>query len=228
MKQRIELLDFWRSLCLLIMIAFHLCYDLALFGVISMDVMTSLLAKLIAWDVGGCFVFISGICVRFSHDPLRRGFVVFCAGTVVTLVTALLGMPVAFGILQLLGICMMLYVPLKGYLETHIGLPFVLVNFALFLTTWLLTARVTVVVKLLYPLGLHTADFFSADYWPLLPWMFVFLIGTFFGKKLEENRDNPLWTLHFPAWMTYPGRHSLIVYLLHQPLLYGACWLLFR
>ena len=51
MKQRIELLDFWRSLCLFIMVAFHLCYDLAMFGVIPMDVMTSLPAKLITWFV---------------------------------------------------------------------------------------------------------------------------------------------------------------------------------
>ena len=90
MNQRIELLDFWRSLCLLIMVAFHLCYDLALFGVIPMDVMTSLPARLIAYDVGGCFIFISGICLRFSREPVRRGFVIFCAGALVTAVTALL------------------------------------------------------------------------------------------------------------------------------------------
>ena len=228
MNQRVELLDLWRSLCLLIMIAFHLCYDLALFGVIPMDVMTSLPAKLITWDVGGCFIFISGICLRFSRDPVRRGFIIFCAGALVTAVTALLRMPVAFGILQCIGICMMLCGALRERIEPHLGTAFALVNLALFLGTWLLTSQMTVYIKLLYPLGLHSPDFFSADYWPLLPWAFLFLIGMFFGKLIGKNRAHPLFSARFPAWTTFPGRHSLLVYLLHQPLLYGGCWLLFR
>ena len=223
MKPRIELLDFWRSLCLLIMIAFHIGYDLAMFGVIPMEVMTSFPARMIAYDVGGCFIFISGICLRFSRDPVRRGFVIFCAGALVTVVTALLRMPVAFGILQCIGVCMMLCGTLRERIEPHLGVPFALINLALFLVTWFLTANITVYIKLLYPLGLHVPEFFSADYWPLLPWAFVFLIGMFFGQLVEQNSGLPLFSVHFPAWMTFPGRHSLLVYLLHQPILYGAC-----
>ena len=227
MNQRIELLDFWRSLCLFIMVAFHLCYDLALLGVIPMDVMTSLPARLIAYDVGGCFIFISGICLRFSREPVRRGFFVFCAGALVTVVTALLRMPVAFGILQCIGVCMMLCGALREKIEPRLGVPFALINLALFLGTWFLTANVTVYIKLLYPLGMHAPEFFSADYWPLLPWAFLYLIGMYFGKLIEQNRANPLFSVQFPQWTTFPGRHSLIIYLLHQPVLYGACLLFF-
>jgi len=226
LKQRIEFLDLWRSLCLLIMAAFHFCFDLMLFGVVPERVMTSLPARVLAYDVGGCFVLLSGICVRFSRNPLRRGFFVFCVGAVVTVVTVLLGMQIAFGVLQLLGVCMMLYAPLRSRLEQCIGWPFAACCLALFAATWLLTSRISVDITLLYPIGLTTDAFYSADYWPFFPWVFVFLIGTVFGKKLEETPECPLWNRHFPAWMTFLGRHSLPVYLIHQPILYGACWLL--
>jgi len=227
MRNRIELLDLWRSLCLFVMVGFHLCYDLMLFGVIPEGVMTSLPARLIAYDVGGCFIFISGICLRFSRNPVRRGFFVFCAGAAVTLVTWLLHMPVAFGILQLIGICMMLCGALRERMETRLTGRFLILCLLLFFGTWALTACVTVKTQLLYPLGLHGADFFSADYWPLLPWGFLFLIGMWFGRRIDECRAAPLFSKAFPAWLTWPGRHSLWVYLLHQPVLYGLCFVIF-
>jgi len=228
MVKRIELLDFWRSLCILIMIAFHFCYDLALLGILPMQMMESLPARLIAYDVGGCFVFISGICLCFSHDPVRRGFFVFCAGALVTAVTALIHMPVAFGILQLIGISMMLCGALRERIDRLLGLPFVLGCAALFAVTWILTGTISVDIMYLYPLGLHTEKFFSADYWPLFPWLFLFLIGMCFGKQIRCCREVPLFNRTFPAWTTFLGKHSLIVYLLHQPILYGICRLIFR
>ena len=228
MKQRIELLDLWRSLCVFVMVAFHLCYDLMLFGRIPAAAMTSAAAKLITWVFGGSFVFISGSCLHFSRDPLRRGFFVFCVGGAVTAVTALLGMPVAFGILQLLGVCMMLCGALRERMMRSIGAPFVAANALLFGVTWFLTARVRVPWKLLYPLGLRSAGFFSADYWPVFPWIFLFLLGMAFGRLLEQKRAHPLLQKHFSPALTFAGRHSLIIYLVHQPILYGICWLIFR
>ena len=228
MKQRIELLDLWRSLCIIVMVLFHLCYDLMLFGRIPAAVMTSAPAMLVTWVFGGSFVFISGSCLRFSRDPLRRGFFVICVGAAVTVVTALLKMPVAFGILQLLGVCMMLCGALRGRIERRIGPAFVAANALLFTATWVLTAHVRVPWRLLYPLGLRAADFFSADFWPIFPWIFLFLLGMAFGKSLEQNREQALLKKRFSPVLTYAGRHSLIIYLIHQPILYGICWLIFR
>lgn len=228
MKQRIELLDLWRSLCVLVMVAFHLCYDLMLFGRIPAAVMTSLPAMLITWVFGGSFVFISGSCLHFSRDPLRRGFFVFCVGGIVTAVTALLKMPVAFGILQLLGVCLMICGVLREKIVRSIGVPFTVANALLFAASWILTARVRVPWRLLYPLGLRASDFFSADYWPVFPWFFLFLLGMAFGQLLEQKRAHPLLQKRCSPLLTFAGRHSLIIYLLHQPMLYGICWLIFR
>ena len=75
--------------------------------------------------------------------------------------------------------------------------------------------------KFLFPLGIRAVGFYSSDYYPVLPWIFLFLIGTFLGRFAAAER--------FPKWM-YParapffsvlGRHALLIYILHQPILYG-------
>ena len=72
-----------------------------------------------------------------------------------------------------------------------------------------------------FPLGLGPSGIFSADYFPLLPWIFVFLFGTWLGRYIKDGK--------FPAWFyeasmpgfSTVGRHSLVIYVLHQPVLYG-------
>ena len=68
--------------------------------------------------------------------------------------------------------------------------------------------------------------FYSADYFPLFPWFFMFLLGTVLGGWCLENRESRLLTVSLPAALTWPGRHSLLVYVLHQPVLYGVSYLI--
>ena len=130
--------------------------------------------------------------------------------------------PVLFGALHLLGVCMVLYGLLRERIERYNGPVFAAVCAALFAAAALLTVNVTVPVRFLFPFGLTYPGFFSADYFPLLPWAFLFLIGTSLGK-LFCARDIPLLRRRYPAALTFPGRHSLLIYLLHQP----VYWLTF-
>lgn len=69
-------------------------------------------------------------------------------------------------------------------------------------------------------LGIHSADFFSVDYYPLLPWSFPFFLGTFLGISVKEGRT-PAWA--YPSRVkafAFVGRHALLFYLVHAPLLY--------
>ena len=171
---------------------------------------------------------LSGVCVRLSRDPVRRGFIVFCAGLAVTVVTTLAGYPVAFGILQLLGCCMLLYGAAKPRIERRNGSArFAAACMLLFTGTWALTAAIRVDITFLYPLGLRSAGFSSADYFPLLPWAFLFLSGTCLGKFLDARRDTPLLRRRYAPALTFCGRHSLAVYLLHQPVIYGVLFMIF-
>ena len=93
-----------------------------------------------------------------------------------------------------------------------------------FAATWLLTERVSVQWGYLYPLGFRCADFSSADYWPLFPWAFLYLFGALLGNHIL--RDAPRGR-RYPAALTALGRYSLSIYLVHQPMLYSLCLLLF-
>ena len=84
----------------------------------------------------------------------------------------------------------------------------------------------TVSVGWLYPLGLLAPGFHSADYFPLLPWFFLFLAGTVLGGWCLDHRDSRVLTLTLPGALTWPGRHSLLIYLLHQPILFGVSYLI--
>ena len=222
MKQRYDWLDLWRSFAVLTMLIFHALWDLELFGSIPQGTMETPAADVIRYLGGGSFILISGMLALRSEKSLRRGFMLFCLGLAVSLVTALVGLPVRFGILQLLGICMMLCGALQERLKRITGLRLAGISLLLFALSWLLTARVTVPWRFLYPLGLRAEDFFSADYWPLLPGGALYLFGTQLGAAVlkEEARRT---RRAIPRALTFPGRNSLIIYLLHQPILYLLC-----
>lgn len=226
MKQRYDWLDLWRSLAVLTMLVFHALWDMELFGAIPGGTMETPAADVIRYLGGGSFILISGMLVLRSEKSLRRGFMLFCLGLGLSIVTAMIGLPVRFGILQLLGICMMLCGALRERLQRITGLWLAGVSLLLFALSWLLTARVTVPWRFLYPLGLRAEGFFSADYWPLLPWGVLYLFGTQLGAAALKNEARR--TRHpIPRALTFPGRRSLVIYLLHQPILYFLCRIVF-
>ncbi len=228
-KGRIQVLDLWRTLAILGMVLYHFCYDLMVFGVISQpgffSLPVSLLQQVICWS----FILLAGISARFTRSNVRRGLVTLAAGLLIMLGSNLAGLPIRFGILQCLGCSMLLYALMSRKLEKlHPG--FGLLWFGLFWLTRWLTGLGYVQAGWLYPLGFIRADFYSADYFGLLPWFFLFLTGTSLGggiSRLQSREVQPAWMgLDLPDALTWPGRHSLLLYLLHQPLLYGLAWLL--
>jgi uncharacterized membrane protein len=78
-------------------------------------------------------------------------------------------------------------------------------------------------------LGLSPSNFFSVDYFPLFPWLGVVLGGyglSFFITNTLQRLD-ALHIFRSPhsSVLSWPGRHSLLIYLLHQPILLGVLWL---
>ena len=226
MKQRYDWLDLWRSLAVLTMVVFHAMWDLEQFSVLPPGTMETPLADVIRYCGGGSFILISGMLALRSEKTLRRGFFLFALGIVVALAATIIGQPVRFGILQLLGLCMMLCAVLRERLQRMTGTAFAGLLALLFAGSWLLTSGITVPWRFLYPLGLRSADFYSADYWPLLPWAFLYLLGTQLGAALLHDGAGERRS-RIPRLLTFPGRYSLIIYLVHQPLLYGLCFLCF-
>ncbi|MDL2232988.1 DUF1624 domain-containing protein [Ruminococcaceae bacterium OttesenSCG-928-L11] len=242
--RRVLFLDELRGVCLILMILYHAAYDLNfLFGV---D-LPFYSAPFAAVQLFICcnFIFISGISSRFSRNNLKRGLVVFAIAMAMTAVTYFF-MPqqtVRFGVLHLLGVCMILhgviYSP-KGVTKRSplLGL---LVCLLVFAFTWGVSRHYVGFLGLyqiplpsvlytqyfLFPLGFPTPDFASSDYFPLLPWMFLFFAGSFLGVAFREGNAPGFFYRSRSRTLQWMGRRTLPIYVLHQPVLYGILYLFF-
>ena len=222
MSKRIWELDALRGLALLGMMGIHFVYDLVdLFGVWNWQQP--------AWylffknNYGAVFFLISGISVTLGRCPVKRGAQVFLCGflcTGVTLGMYLLGFAgkgiiIYMGVLQCLGLCMMLWPLFRRCPDWALGA----LGLAMTIAGWYLRTQ-AFPFWLLTPLGFAPYGFTSSDYFPLLPNFGYFLLGAVVGKRAYAGRKS-LFPRETPPlglfrWM---GRHSLMIYLLHQPVL---------
>ena len=225
-KSRIWELDALRGVCILCVIVVHFLFDLSFFGGLDLT--------LPAWYVflqeygGAIFVVLSGVCVTLGSKSVRRGLIVFSCGMLITAVTYgmyRLGMSgadvvVKFGVLHLLGVCMLVYPAFKKLPPaalTVLGLVIAITGYAI--------RGVVVPQRWLFPLGLTYEGFTSSDYFPLFPQLGYFLIGAAIGKTAYREKRTLLpgsfqktGIARFFCWC---GRQSLFIYLLHQPIVYG-------
>ena len=239
---RYRLLDELRGLDLISMMLYHGMWDVVfLFGVVQKWYTGR---PGFVWQQSICWVFIllSGFCLPLGHHPFRRGAVVFGAGALVTAVT-LLFLPeevVWFGVLTLLGSSMLLTAALDPLLRRVPPAVGVALSALLFWGTyptmngfWNLPGGRLALPQALYAsyptayLGFMPKSFFSTDYFPLLPWLFLFWAGYFLHHLVGRGRLAPLRRSVCPplGWM---GRHSLVLYLLHQPVILGVLTAVFR
>lgn len=237
MKKRIWELDALRGLCILGVVIVHLLFDLVeLYGILNWQY-PQWFAFVKDWG-GIIFILLSGVCVTLGHHSVRRGLIVFACGMVCTAVTwymTKLGFDseiiIYFGVLHCLGTCMILWATYKNMpwwsLLVH-GIA--LAALGLYLDNQLMSYQMYVNSHYLMPLGLFWRGFASSDYFPLLPHLGFFLVGASIGKTLYKNKTSLLpkvnETFFLLRFLRFCGKHSLWIYLLHQPLLNGICYLI--
>lgn len=244
MKKRLHFLDSLRGFLLVNMIAYHGLWNLVfLFGVHA-PWYTGTPGYI--WQQGVCWVFflLSGFCWNFGRSHLKRGLTVFGGGAIVSAVTCLV-MPesqILFGVLTCLGSCMILLTPLEKWLTKIPAVAGFALSFGIFallrnipigslgfenLVICPLPAKLYRNLFTAY-LGFPPRSFFSTDYFPLIPWFFLYVAGYFLFHLLEEKGLNErLFAKGKIPVLNWLGRHSLTVYLLHQPILYGLSLLFF-
>lgn len=229
MKKRIWELDTLRGLDLFVMIGLHLTYDLVfLFGIWNMTDFT--VYDTVQFCCATTFLLLSGLCATLGKHPVRRGLLVFGCGMVISVVTAGMyflemadvSIIIYFGVLHCLGACMLLW-PLFRKCPTW--LLFVL-GAAVVATGIYVNECVAVETFWLLPFGFMFYGFSSSDYFPLLPNLGYFLMGAGLGRILYGKKESLLprvnenfFILRFFRWC---GKNSLWIYMLHQPILYGA------
>lgn len=240
-KTRYALPDTLRGLTLLSMIAYHGCWDMVY--ILGADWPWYQSSGAYLWQQSICWTFIllSGFSFSLGRRHWRRGRLVFGCGAVVTAVTLVVmpGQEIWFGVLTLLGSCMLLGALLErplGRVPAGAGL---VLSAALFVLTRSVNRgylgfeglRLAALPGELYRnmatayLGFPFPGFHSTDYFSLVPWCFLFLTGYFLfrltGQRLAAAPD-----LGRCAPLEALGRRSLLVYMLHQPVLYGLTMVL--
>lgn len=238
MKKRIWELDVLRGLCILGVIVVHFVYDLVdLYGLVKWEY-PPLFAFIKDWG-GVLFLLISGIGVTLGSRCIRRGLVVFAGGLVISAVTYGMyhfgfsgkGIIIYFGVLHCLGICMLLWPSYKNMSWASLLLHgIILVVLGLYLDTLLETGALSTQSQWLMPLGIPWAGFSSSDYFPLLPNLGFFLIGSALGKSVYRKKESLFPKVNpknfIIRFFSFFGKQSLWIYLLHQPVLNGIIYLI--
>ena len=229
MSDRIGWLDGWRGLVCWLMIGYHLFFDCIMFGWLPQSA-TQLWPIFTAQRfIALSFVFLAGVSARFTRSNLRRGLIALAAGAVVVAASYVVEAPIRYGMLQFLACAMVLYHFAGRYVEKAPERLSPWLWGALYLVTRIISYTTFIGVPWLYPLGLRARGFVSYDWVPFFPNIFMFFLGAWFGGRvLASPPESRLRTMGAPKWLTWPGQRTLIIYLAHQPVLYGACWLVSR
>ena len=246
-RRRLYLIDEYRGFVLINMIAYHAIWDLVyMFGVNWQWYKSDIgfyWQQWICWS----FILVSGFCWKMGKHPLRRGLQVYAGGMVISAVTliAMPGSRVMFGILTLLGSSMILMIPLDIWCKRIKPVIGAVGSFLLFAflypvnrgyvgfgkewivelpKEWYANAFTTYV-------GFDEAGFYSTDYFSILPWFFLFVTGYFlhgvvFQRTSKCGSEDGSLVLFleksFSPSLGWIGRRSLLIYMLHQPVVYGV------
>lgn len=232
-KTRIWELDAFRGICILGVIIVHTVYDMtAIFGA---KVNVPVIYDIVKQYGGILFILLSGICVTLGSRSIKRGTVVLGFGFIISAIMAFLThfYPMSFGhiyfgILHLLGVCMIIYPIFKKLSPVWLlSLGAACIGIGFFFDT-LRTDTITPLISL----GIRSRYFYAVDHFPLFPNLGYFLIGAFIGKTLYKKKESLL--PRFPhenalcRFLILCGKHSLWIYLLHQPMVYAMLYLIFN
>ncbi len=244
MGKRVGIVDETRGIAVISMIIYHLYFDITYFYGVDLGKLIDVAMDWWQPFIAGTFIFVSGIAANYSKNNFKRGVTCFFVGMCFTFATAFITphAPIYFGVLHLLGISMMIY----GFIGSFIsrvpwGIGLVLFALLYFLTlnipngymgfNWLFRIDMPDALygaRLLFPLGFPANGFASLDYFPLLPHFMLFLSGSCLGVLFKSGRAaKGMYMVRFSG-LAFIGRHALLIYILHQPVLIAILELIFK
>lgn len=238
-KKRFPLLDGIRGIVLISMIVYHATWNMVYIYGKQWEWYKSPAAYLWQQSICWTFILLSGFCFSLGKRHIKSGSLVFGSGVLVTLVT-LMAMPqnrVVFGVLTCIGSCILLVAVAEKILKKVPPVWGMGGSFFLFLITKGINYGYIGMKEGFYislPLswydnyltsyvGFPFEGFYSTDYFSLIPWLFLFLTGFYLYGVVEEKKglDSSMLQIKVPV-ADFLGRHSLLIYLLHQPVIYGV------
>lgn len=253
--QRVVLLDEIRGFAIICMVVYHAMYQLKFSFGVNVPIFFDSWFDIIRDVFAGTFIFISGVMCRYSRNNLKRGVQCFFLGMLITFVVPFFGSSITFGILHFLGVSMMIYGLVGEYLERVPSMVGVIAGALLFVLT-LNVRRLYYVYgnmigfeggffgienlfewnipdaaysyNALAPLGFYNSSYVSYDYFPLIPWIFLFFCGSYFGGWAKSGVLPKFFYNSHIKWLANVGRYTIWIYMLHLPVIYLVCMLIFH
>ncbi|MDD4168895.1 MAG: heparan-alpha-glucosaminide N-acetyltransferase [Desulfotomaculaceae bacterium] len=220
--KRIWEIDLLRTMAIIFMVAFHIVVDLNRFVGIDIDYLSGF------WYWEGkasalTFIFLAGISSGFSKNNFIRGIKVLAYGMTITLVTYIFFREqyIRFGILHLLGTSMILFPLFK-----RINNLLLLISAVVIALTAIPLNNVFAHTSLLLPLGVMYKGFATLDYYPLSPYFAMFILGILAHKLYYYKRQSLYPFSYENKYISTISKHSLAIYLVHQPVIIGVISLL--
>lgn len=236
--KRYLVVDEIRGFTLMSMIIYHGMWDLVyLFGA---DIPWYESEYGFWWQQSICctFILLSGFCFSLGRNKLRHGITISIAGIIISLVTAVV-MPeniIICGVLTMIGACSLIMVLLEKPFDKVPSVIGMLCSIILFvvcrnINDGYLGFKGILSIDLPVSwyrnvftacLGFPYPGFYSSDYFSILPWIFLYITGYFVYRVLKERDKLTLLTRRYCRFAGYLGRHSLIIYMAHQVVIYGV------
>ncbi|WP_340820308.1 heparan-alpha-glucosaminide N-acetyltransferase [Methanolobus sp. WCC4] len=239
-RERFFEVDAFRGIAILLMVTYHFFFDLDFLGIHEFNMHSGILL-VTGRSAAILFIFLVGVSLTLSYSKaslsgkdkkailihnLKRGAGIFGWGLVITVVTAtfLERGTIYFGILHLIGVSIILAYPFLRYRKLNLVLGLFFLSAHIFMDSayadipWLLW------------LGIKPHGFYTLDYFPLVPWFGLVLLGIFAGNSLypDYRRSFRMCNCGENAVVRvlgYLGKRSLLIYLVHQPVIVGILFL---
>lgn len=224
-RPRLSLIDAARGVAILAMVVFHFAWDLYFLGFSALDIATDPWWTAFQKAIVSSFLFLAGVSLWLGHGAglrwrsfWRRELILVGAAIAVSIGTWLaFGDYFAFfGVLHAIALCSLLALPflrLPPLLTAFTGV--VIIALPLLVTHPVMRERWLAWIGF-WPISPSTADIV-----PVFPWLGVVLLGLAAAKAAQGWR---FWTTPAPKWLAWLGRWSLVIYLVHQPVMYGALY----
>lgn len=232
-KRRFAMVDAARGVALLAMIVYHFAWDLWFYGFTAVEIPFDPFWRSFARAIAASFLILVGVSLVLAHDAgleprafLRRLAKVAGAAALITLATWLV-FPTSFiffGILHMIAVGSVLALP---FLRLHPALT--ALSAAAVLAAPFLYADAAFDTRWLAWIGFFETPPDTNDFEPVFPWLAAVLAGVALGRvmmgtRLRERVAAMRAEGRIGRRLVWMGRWSLVIYLLHQPILMGALY----
>ncbi len=232
---RVYALDILRGIAVIGMVFHHSLVSAEIVFDTTFDILSTKAFEIVQLLFVMIFLLVSGICTNYSRNIIKRGLIVTGAALVVSFATCVVmpymgitGLNIYFGILHMFGLSMLIF----GLLEKafkKINPVFGMILFTVLFFVYYAYYKTEPIGSsyILMAFGVLHEDITSyGDYYPLLPYFFMFITGTYLGIFVKR-RSFPDWFYNLRcAFFEKCGKYSLWVYIVHQPIIFGAFYLI--